>query len=116
MQGDSRYLALDLGDGETLAKYPLRPMDEKGLSFLQVYNRAELDKRIFKRLIQFRQPCIASEQTLLQVCIGVMTTEKETEKILATCGLIFELTNNKDRAFFCLHKGEYDMIAVWKAK
>lgn len=49
--------------------------------------------------------------------IGIMATEKEAETLLATCGFIFELANNNDRAFlFCLRKGEYDMVSVWKAK
>lgn len=112
----SEFVA-DLGKGETLATYLLRLMDEKGLSSPQVYHRAELDRQIFNRLIQLRQPCRASKQTLLQVSIGILATEKEAEKLLATCGFIFELTNDNDRAFlFCLRKGEYDMVAVWEVK
>lgn len=106
-----------LSDGETLATYLLRLMGEKSLSSPQVYHRAELDRQIFNRLIQLRQPCRASKQTLLQVSIGIMATEKEAEILLATCGYAFELSNNNDRAFlFCLLKGKYDMVAVWEAK
>lgn len=106
-----------LSGGETLAKYLLRLMGEKGLLSPQVYHRAELDRQIFNKLIQLRQPCRASKQTLLQVSIGIMATEKEAEKLLATCGFIFELTNNNDRAFlFCLRKSEYNMVSVWEAK
>ena len=117
LKSELREFVAGLSSGETLATYLLRLMGEKGLSAPQVYHRAELDRQIFNKLIQLRQPGRASKQTLLQVSIGIMATEQEAEKLLATCGFIFELNSNNDRAFlFCLRKGEYDMVAVWEAK
>lgn len=108
--------AIVLQQQPTLSEYLNRVMSEKQLSAPEVYHRAEIDRQMYNRLIQVGQNQRARRRTLLQISIGLLSSEKEARELLATCGYVFELSSVEDQAFlFCIRNGLYDMYNVYEA-
>ena len=103
------------GDTWTLSSYLNKMMLDKHLSAPQVYHRAELDRQIYNRLIQYNGSKRAAKRTLLQISIGILATESEAVDLLSICGYAFT-SEPEDRAYlFCIRQGLYTMYNVWEA-
>ena len=99
----------------TLSSYLNKIMVDKKLTPPQVYHRAELDRQIYNRLIQYNGSKRAAKRTLLQISIGIMATESEAIDLLSICGYAFT-SEPEDRAYlFCIRQGLYTMYNVWEA-
>lgn len=102
-------------NSQTLSSYLNKIMIDKHLSAPQVYHRAELDRQIYNRLIQYNGSKRAAKRTLLQISIGIMATESEAIDLLSICGYAFT-SEPEDRAYlFCIRQGLYTMYNVWEA-
>ena len=100
----------------TLSEYLNHLLEEKGLRAPEVYHRAEIDRQVFNRLVQYGRPVRAKKRTLLQIAVGLCASERETAALLATCGYTFEYASAEDQAFlFCLNNGYFDMYCVYEA-
>ena len=109
--------ARPLTSAPTLSQYLRELMDSKGLTAPDVYHRAWLDRQVFNKIIQYKDPKRASKRTLMQIVIGVLATEQEAMTLLATCGYAFELTSAEDQAFlFCIKSSLYSMYQVYEAQ
>lgn len=89
----------------------LRLIDRKGLDDATVYNRAQLDRRLFSKMRNPRyQP---SKRTALALCIGCELTVEEAKVLLHSAG--FSLTRSSDTDVvleFCLENHVYDLDDV----
>lgn len=99
----------------TLSSYLNKIMVDKQLTPPQIYHRAELDRQVYNRLIQYKGSKRAAKHTLLQISIGILATESEAIDLLSTCGYTFT-SELEDRAYlFCIREGLYTMYNVWEA-
>ena len=101
----------------TLSEYLNRLMAQKNLSAPEIYSRGEINRQVYDRLIQYGEPSRARKLTLLQIAIGILASQSETEQLLATCGYTIEYSSVQDLAFmFCILNGFYDMRCVYEAQ
>ncbi len=70
---------------ESFREYLLRMIREKGMTNPEVYNRAEIDRRYFSKVIS-DDTIWPSKRTIIRLAIGLRLTFEETEELLGKAG------------------------------
>ena len=102
---------MDLSFSETL----LHMIDCKGMTDVQVYKAAGIDRRVFSRLRSSRdyQP---SRKTAIRLCLAMRLTPGEAMMLLEKAGLCLSRSKKDDLVvLYCLQHGIHQIEAVNEA-
>ena len=90
-------------------------IDQKGLSDVEVYKRANLDRKLFSK-IRNQKSYKPSRGTAIALVIALELSMEETRDLLARAGIVLCKTNKSDVivAFFIENK-QYDMSLINEA-
>lgn len=98
--------------GESFQQRLLRMIDERGLTDPEVYNRANVDRKLFSK-IRCSEDYIPKKKTILALAIGLKLNLDDTKDLLASAG--YALTNNSRFDLivsFCIENGIYNIFEV----
>ncbi len=113
MQPDEMSLDDMLGNiGETFQQRLLQLIDEHGLSDVEVYKRANLDRKLFSK-IRCNENYKPKKKTALALAIALELDIDETEDLLNRAGLALSQSNISDMIirYFIDHQ-EYDIYSI----
>lgn len=98
--------------GETFQQRLLRLIDEHGLSDVEVYKRANLDRKLFSK-IRCNENYKPKKKTALALAIALELDINETEDLLNRAGLALSKSNISDMIirYFIDHQ-EYDIYSI----
>ena len=87
-------------------------IEKKGLTEIEVYKRAQLDKRIFSKIRRYRN-YTPSERTIWAICLALELSLDETLEILGDAGYTFSKYDKQDLIIkFCFENKIYDIFTV----
>lgn len=114
---DSERSILDLEEmlneiGESFQEMLFRKIEERGMTYLEVYKRAGLDRRLSSK-IRSNPAYHPSKTIVLQLAISLRLSMKETEELLSTAEYAFSANNRRDIIIqFFIEKGIYDFDTI----
>ena len=95
----------------SFSKHLMSLIDEKGLSDVEVYKRANIDRRLFSKIRNKKYK--PSKQTALALAIALELTIDETENLLAQAGYSLSPTQQFDVIVaHSIRKGRYDIHKI----
>ena len=99
-------------DSETFSDRFFRLVDEKGWKDSEVYNRANVDRRIISRLRSDSNAAV-SKNTAISLAIALKLTAEETKELLALSGWALSDSSTFDRIImFFLEKRRYNLAEI----
>ena len=101
--------------GDTFSEAVLHWIDRKGQRDVDIYKRANLDRKLFSKLRSDRD-YRPSKQTAVALCVGLELNLDETCDLLSRAGYALSTGNKADLivAYFIEH-GMYDIYALNEA-
>lgn len=101
---------------ETFSQQLLAIIDAKNLTDADVYNKANIDRRLFSK-IRCDKDYSPSKQTVLAFCIALNLNIDETEDLLERAGYALSLSNRADLIvrYFIEEKKDYALFDVDEA-
>ena len=97
---------------ETFQKMLLRKIDEKGLSDVEVYKKANLDRKLFSK-IRCNEDYIPKKKTALALCAALELNLDETKDLLLRAGIALSPAFRQDRIFrYCIEHKIYDIFEI----
>lgn len=109
-QLDKIFNRLEL-DG-TFGQCILDLIEKKGLTEVEVYKRAQLDRRIFSKIRRYRN-YTPSERTIWAICLALELSLDEALEILGDAGYTFSKYDKQDLIIkFCFENKVYDIFTV----
>lgn len=89
-----------------------RLIDERGMSDVECYKAANVDKKTFSK-IKCNEGYRPSKQTVIAFAIALKLTLDETQALLATVGLTLSRSSRFDVIVeYFIRKGNYDMLEI----
>lgn len=97
---------------ESFSKALLRMIDEKGMTDVEVYKRAGIDRKLFSK-IRCNPDYSPRKQTAIALAMGLKLNLDEAIDFLGKAGYTFSHSNKTDIIveFFILN-GKYDMVEL----
>lgn len=97
---------------DTFSEYLLYLIESKGMTNVEVYKRAIVDKKVFSKIKN--NPAYHTEKmTAMCLCIGAKLNLDETRDLLARAGYALSPCDKTDIIFqYFIEKGIYDMIEL----
>ena len=97
---------------ESFGKTVLRKIDEKGMTDVECYKRANIDRRLFNK-IKNEPNYRPGKQTALALAIALKLTLAETKELLMKAGFAFSHSNKADIVVeYCIRAGLYDIFQI----
>lgn len=98
--------------GRSFALTLFRLIDEKGMSDVECYKRANVDKKTFSK-IKCNEKYKPSKQTVVAFAIALELSFDQTQELLATVGLTLSKSSVFDIIIeFFIRRGRYDIMEI----
>jgi hypothetical protein len=116
MKAESLHIELDAfiknNQKPTLQEVLFRFIDQKGVSDIEVYKNAGIDRKHFSK-IRSKPDYRPKKSTVIALGLGLKLDEEEFEQLLESAGYSLSDSKTTDLVIkFCLDKGIYDVIQV----
>lgn len=99
-------------DDQTFSQYLLKLIDETGLKDSEIYNRVNMDRRLFSK-IRSNKNYQPSKYTVFALIIALRLNFTKAEKLLAKAGYNFSKNRLADIIImFCIENAVYDIFTV----
>jgi hypothetical protein len=97
---------------EDFARTLDKKREEKGLTPPELYKKANIDKRLYSRLMG-PEPGHPSKNTAISFAFALRLDRQEFDYILQTAGYALSISSERDLCFmFCLEEGIYSIFDV----
>ena len=97
---------------ESFGKTVLRKIDEKCMTDVECYKRANIDRRLFNK-IKNEPNYRPGKQTALAIAIAIRLTLSETKELLMKAGFALSHSNKADIVVeYCIKSGLYDIFQI----
>lgn len=97
--------------GKTFSEKLFEMIDAKGMTEVEVYTKANLDRRLFSKLR--RKTHTPSKNTVLALIMGLELNMAEAKELLSYAGYAFKPSSAVDMIVsFFIEEGEYDLFTL----
>lgn len=98
--------------GESFQARLFRMIDERGLTDPEVYNRANVDRKVFSK-IRCSEDYIPKKRTIIAFAAALRLNLDDTKDLLASAGLTLTNSSKTDVIVqFCIENGIYDVYEI----
>ena len=87
-------------------------IDEKGLRDSYVYNKANIDRRLFSK-IRCNNNYVMNKHNIIKLCISLELNKDDTAKLLNSAGYTLATNNDFDLTIsYCIENNIYDLNII----
>ena len=112
MSGDISSFIEKNKEEDTFQSKLLKWIDERGLKDSDVYNKVNIDRRLFSK-IRSNKDYHPSKETIILLGLSLKLSEKEIEELLESASYSLPMNNEFDLIIrFCFKKKIYDLFQI----